>query len=135
MYDQGVKGAALAQAVTEGGNLLGAFLCAGTVASLRAKGTVAEMNALLADGVAQYGPAFREVRKLLKGAKAVEPPLARLEALVRAGVDFDAPAAVADLRAAIRDLLGNLGFALPHHAPGPDVACELHGKSCPGAGE
>ncbi len=123
--------AALAQSVTEGGNLLGAFLCAGTLGSLRAQGSVAEVSALLAEGLRKYGPAFRAMRKLVKGARDVEPALGRLEALVGAGVDFDRPAAVADLRAAIRELLSNVGFDLPRHAAGPDVACELHGHACP----
>ena len=129
-----MKGAALAQSVSEGGNVLGAFLCTGTLASLRAQGTVAEVNALLGESVRTYAPAFREVRKLVKGAREVEPTLARLEALVRAGVDFDRPAAVADLRAAIRELLSNVGFQLPRYAPAPGVACELHGPKCPAAG-
>ncbi len=126
-----MKAAALAQSVTEGGNLLGAFLCAGTIASLRAQGSAAEVNALLAEGLQTYAPAFRAMRKVVKGAREVEPALARLEALARAGVDFDRPAAVADLRAAIRELLSNVGFELPRHAAGPGVACELHGKQCP----
>ncbi len=128
-----MKASALAQSVTEGGNLLGAFLCAGTVASLRAQGTVAEVNALLAEGVQKYAPAFRAMQKLVKGARGVEPALARLEALVRAGVELDESAAVAGLRAAIRELLSSVGFELPRHAPGPGVACELHGRDCPAA--
>ncbi len=127
--------AALAQAVTEGGNLLGAFLCAGTVASLRAQGSVAEVNALLADAVRKHAPAFRQLRRLVKGSKDVEPALQRLEALVRAGVDFDRPEDVASLRGAIRELLSNLGFDLPRHETGPGVACELHGRACPAHGE
>jgi hypothetical protein len=129
-----MKPAALAQLVTEGGNLFGAFLCAGTVASLRAKGSVREVNALLEEGLAKYAPAFRQIRKLVKGAQDVEPALQRLEALVRIGVDFDRPGDVADLRTAIRELLSNLGFDLPRHAPGPGVACELHGQICPALG-
>ena len=128
-----MKASALAQSVTEGGNLLGAFLCAGTVASLRADGSVAEVNALLADGLRKHAPAFRAMQKLVKGGAAVEPALARLEALVGAGVDFDRPDAVADLRAAIRELLSNVGFELPRHATGPWLGCELHGKDCPAA--
>ncbi len=133
MYDGGVKGAALAQAVTEGGNALGAFLCAGTVASLRAQGSVAEVNALLVESVGTYAPAFRQVGRVVKGARELEPALARLEALVRAGVDVDRPEALAGLRAAIRDVLSRVGFDLPRHAPGPGVACELHGRQCPAA--
>jgi hypothetical protein len=125
-----VKGTALAQAVMEGGNVLGAFLCAGTLASLRKEGSVAEVNALLAEGLAKYAPAFRAMAKLVKGGRAVEPALARLEAVLRPGVDLDRPEAVADLRAAIRDVLSNLGFDLPRHA-GSLVACELHGDACP----
>ncbi len=129
-----MKSAALAQSVTEGGNLFGAFLCSGTVGSLRAKGTVQEVNALLAEGLQKYAPAFRRIRSLVKGAKDVEPALQRLEALVRVGVDFDRPDDVAALRVAIRELLSNLGFDLPRHAPGPGVACELHGQICPALG-
>ncbi len=125
-----MKGAALAQSVTEGGNYLGAFLCAGTVASLRAKGSVAELNALLGEGVEKYAPAFRAMRKVVKGAVAVEPALARLEARARAGVDFDRPSAVAELRVAVRDVLSGLGFELPRHV-GAGVVCELHGATCP----
>lgn len=129
-----MKAAALAQLVTEGGNLFGAFLCTGALASLRAKGSVPEVNAVLAEGLQKYAPAFRAMRKLVKGAKEVEPALLRLEALVRLGVDFDRTSDVADLRAAIRELLANLGFDLPRHAPGPGVACELHGTICPALG-
>jgi hypothetical protein len=129
-----MKAAANAQLVTEGGNLFGAFLCSGNVASLRAKGSVEEVNGLLVEGLQQYAPAFRKIRGLVKGSKDVEPALQRLEALVRVGVDFDRPSDVADLRAAIRELLSNLGFELPRHAPGPGVACELHGRICPALG-
>lgn len=129
-----MKGSELAGAVTEGGNLLGVFLCTGALASLRAKGSVPEVNAILADGILRYAPAFRAMRKLVKGAGDVEPALERLEVLARLGVDFDRPSEVADLRAAIRDLLSNLGFDLPRHAAGPGVACELHGLECPALG-
>ena len=134
MYDGGVKTSALARSVSEGGNALGAFLCAGTLASLRAQGTSAEITALLAETLRTYGPAFRDVQKLVKGARGVEPALARLEALVGAGVDFGRPDAVAGVRATIRELLSNVGFELPRHAPGPGVACELHGRECPAPG-
>ena len=130
MYDGGMKAAALAQSVTEGGNLLGVFLCTGALASLRQKGSVPEVNALLAEGLRKYAPAFRAMRKLVKGAKDVEPALERMEVMVRLGVDFDEPGDLADLRAAIREVLANLGFVLPRHT-GPGVACELHGKACP----
>jgi hypothetical protein len=130
-----MKATALAQSVTEGGNLFGVFLCTGALASLRAKGSVPEVNALLAEGLHKYAPAFRAMRKLVKGSKEVEPAIERLEVLVRLGVDFDRPADVADLRAAIRELLGNLGFDLPRHASGPGVACELHGRECPALGK
>jgi len=126
-----MKASALAASVTEGANLLGVFLCAGALAALRAKGSAAEVNALLADGLAKYAPALRAMRKLVRGAKDVEPALQRLEALVRLGLDLDRAEHLADLRAAIRELLGNLGFDLPHHPAGPGVACGLHGASCP----
>ncbi len=129
-----MKASTLAESVTEGGNLLGAFLCAGALASLREKGSVAEVNALLAEGVRKYAPAFRAMRKVVTGAKDVEPALVRLETLVRVGVDFDRAADVADLRGAIRELLSNVGFDQPRHAPGPGVACELHGRVCPALG-
>jgi hypothetical protein len=129
-----MKPAALAQLVTEGGNLFGAFLCSGALATLRAKGSVPEVNGVLVEGLQKYAPSFRAMRKLMKGAKDVEPALQRLEALVRIGVDFDRPGDVADLRTAIRELLSNLGFDLPRHAPGPGVACELHGQICPALG-
>ncbi len=128
-----MKQADVARALSEGANLIAAFLCTGQVASLRAKGSVAEINALLAEALAQYAPTFRAVRRVSKG-RDLEPALGRLDALARAGVDFDSAAAVADLRAAIRDLLENVGFVLPRHAPGPGVACELHGRECPAPG-
>jgi hypothetical protein len=129
-----MRQADLARALSEGANLLGAFLCSGEVASLRSRGTVAEINALLAETLQQSAPVFRAVRKVSKDMKDIEPALGRLEALVRTGVDFDAPPAVADLRAAIRELLGNVGFVLPRHAAGPGIACELHGRECPALG-
>ncbi len=129
-----MKGSALARSVSEGGSALGAFLCAGTLASLRSQGTSAEITALLGETLRTYAPAFREVHRLVKGSREVEPALARLDALVGAGVDFARPEAVADVRAAIRELLSNVGFELPRHAPGPGVACELHGRECPPPG-
>ncbi|HET8539949.1 MAG TPA: hypothetical protein VFL83_08765 [Anaeromyxobacter sp.] len=126
-----MNAAALAQSVTEGGNLFGVFLCTAGLATLRKKGSVPEVNALLVEGLQKYAPAFRAMRKLVKGSGDVEPALERLEVLVRLGVNFDRPSDVADLRAAIRELLSNLGFALPRHAPGPGIACELHGRECP----
>ncbi len=125
-----MKSAALAQSVTEGGNLFGVFLCTGALATIRAKGTVPEVNGLLVEGLQKYAPAFRAMRKVVKGAKDVEPALERLEVLARLGVDFDQPGDVADLRATIRELLANVGFDLPRHT-GPGVACELHGAVCP----
>jgi hypothetical protein len=130
-----MKSSELAQQVTEGGNLLGVFLCTGALRTLRASGTPDEVNALLAEGLVKYGPAFRAMKRLVRGAKEVEPPLWRLEALVRLGLDLDRPEHLADVRASIRELLSNLGFALPSHALGPDVVCELHGRACPVAEE
>ena len=129
-----MKGTDLAKSVSEGANLFGVFLCTGALASLRSKGTVPEVNALLAEGLQKYAPVFRAIRKLVKGGKDVEPALERLEVLTRLGVDFDRPADVADLRATLRELLANVGFDLPRHASGPGVACELHGKVCPALG-
>jgi hypothetical protein len=134
VYDGGVKSSELARAVSEGGNAFGALLCTGALASLRAQGTDAEIAALLADAVRTYGPAFRQVGKLVKGARGVEPALARLEALARGGIDFGRPEAVAEVRAAIREVLSGVGFELPRHA-GPGVRCELHGRECPTPGE
>ena len=126
-----MKSSELAQQVTEGGNLLGVFLCTEALRTLRARGTPAEVNALLGEGLAKYGPAFRAMKRLVRGAREVEPALQRLQALLRLGLDLDRPEHVADVRASIRELLTNLGFALPLHAPGKGVVCELHGTACP----
>jgi hypothetical protein len=104
-----MKSDELAAQVTEGANLLGVFLCTEALRTLRAKGTPAEMNVLLAEALLKYGPAFRAMRKLVRGAKDVEPALQRLQALARFGVDFDAPDHLADMRGAIRELLANVG--------------------------
>lgn len=131
-----MKSHELARQVTEGANLLAVFLCSGALRTVRTKGTAPEVNALLGEAVAKYGPAFRGMRKIVRGAKEVEPALVRLEALVRFGVDLENPAHLADLRATIRELLSNLGFDLPLHEPAADVRCPLHGASCPAeAGE
>jgi hypothetical protein len=130
-----MRSSELAQQVTEGGNLLGVFLCADALRTLRARGTPAEVNALLGEGLVKYGPAFRAMKRLVRGAKEVEPALQRMQALLRLGLDLDRPEHLADLRAAIRELLSNLGFALPHHPPGRGVVCELHGAACPPAEE
>jgi hypothetical protein len=121
----------LAQQVTEGGNLLAVFLCTGALERLRASGTPSEVSGVLGEGVAKYAPAFRAMRKLVRGAKDVELPIQRLQALVRFGLDLDRPDHVADLRGAIREILSNLGFDLPRHAAGRGVVCELHGRECP----
>lgn len=126
-----MKSDELAAQVTEGANLLGVFLCTEALRTLRAKGTPAEVNVLLVEALLKYGPAFRAMRKLVRGAKDVEPALQRLQALARFGVDFDAPDHLADMRAAIRELLANVGFDLPLHAKGRGITCELHGKRCP----
>lgn len=130
-----MKSSELAQQVTEGGNLLGVFLCTHALRTLRAKGSAPEVVALLAEGVLKYAPAFRAMQRLVHGASDVEPALVRLQALVRLGLDLDRPEHVADVRAAIRELLSGLGFSLPYHAAGPGVACELHGAACPTAGD
>ena len=125
-----MKGRELATKVTEGANTLATLLCAGSVASLRKQGTSREIDALVSQALATYGPAFRAMKKLVRGAKDVEPVLARLETLLRAGVDYGSAEEVAALRASLRELLGNVGFDLPRQA-GPGVVCELHGKVCP----
>ena len=129
-----MKSSELAEQVTEGANLLGVFLCTRALRTVRAKGTQAEVNGLLSEALAKYGPPFRAMKRLVRGAKEIEPALQRLIALVRLGLDLDRPEHVADLRAAIRELLSNLGFVLPYHAPGKGIACEIHGRTCPAGG-
>ncbi len=126
-----MKSSELAAQVTEGANLLGVFLCTDALRTLRAKGSAAEVNALLDEALVKYGPAFRAMKKLVRGAPEIEPALQRVTALVHFGLDLDRPDHLADLRAGIRELLSNLGFVLPHHAPGPKIVCELHGRACP----
>jgi hypothetical protein len=126
-----MKSSELAEQVTEGANLLGVFLCTDALQTLRAKGTAAEVNGLLGEALAKYGPPFRAMKRLVRGSKEVEPSLQRLLALVRLGLDLERPEHVSDLRAAIRELLSNLGFVLPYHAPGKGVVCEIHGRACP----
>jgi hypothetical protein len=126
-----MKSDELAAQVTEGANLLGVFLCTQALRTLRARGTPAEVNFLLGEALLKYGPAFRAMRKLVRGAKDVEPAIQRVQALTRFGVDFDAPEQLADVRGAIRELLSNVGFDLPLHAKGRGITCELHGKRCP----
>jgi len=128
-----MKAGELAAAVTEGANLLGVFLCTRTLATLRASGTPVEIDQLLAQALAKDGPTFRAMRKLVRGAKDVEPALQRLQALVRFGIDYDSPEHLADVRGAIRELLANVGFAVPPPARGRGVTCELHGEACPDA--
>jgi hypothetical protein len=126
-----MRSSELAEQVTEGANLLGVFLCTDALRTLRAKGTPAEVNGLLGEALAKYGPSFRAMKRLVKGSKEVEPALQRLMALLRLGLDLDRPEHVSDLRAAVRELLTNLGFVLPYHAPGKGVLCEIHGRACP----
>lgn len=130
-----MKSDELARLVAEGGNLLGVFLCTGALRALRARGTPAEVNALLREAAAKYAPAFRGMRRLVRGAKDVEPALVRLEALARFGVDLDDAAQLADLRATLREILGNVGFELPLHEPRRGVVCPLHGTRCPAIDE
>ena len=128
-----MKAAELAAAVTEGGNLLGVFLCTRTLATLRASGTSVEIDQVLSQALVKYGPAFRAMKRLVRGAKDVEPALQRLEARVRFGIDYGSPADLAEVRGAIRELLANVGFEVPKAVTGPGVVCELHGKACPDA--
>jgi hypothetical protein len=122
---------ALARSVQEAGNLLATFLCAGALGKLREKGTAQELNALVARTLAAHGPAFRGMHALAKGAPDVEVPLERLEVLTRLGLRFDAPRELAELRAAIRQLLASVGFEVPLAARRERAVCELHGAACP----
>jgi hypothetical protein len=126
-----MKSSELAAQVTEGANLLGVFLCTDALRTLRSKGSAAEVNALLGEALAKYGPHFRAMTRLVRGAKEIEPALQRLIALVRFGIDLDRPEHLADLRAGIRELLSNLGFVLPHHPRRRGIVCEIHGRACP----
>lgn len=121
----------LTQSMAAGGNFFGVFLCTGALATLRERGSDPELNALLGRGLATYAPVFRRMQEVLEGASDVEPALERLEVLVRLGMDFDAPADVAELRAAVRELLQALGFELPERRRSKHPACELHGATCP----
>jgi hypothetical protein len=121
--------AATLATVQQGGNFLGVFLCTGALATLRRRASAPELNALLVRGLATYAPAFRGA--LAEAGREVEPALERLDALTQLGVNFDAPGEVTDLRAALRELLANVGFTLPAPVRGASVACELHGDGCP----
>jgi hypothetical protein len=124
----------LAQAVQEGGNFLGVFLCSGALATLRERGSAGEVNVLLGRGVATYAPAFRGFAEISHDGRDVEPAIERLEVLTRLGVDVGVPGELADIRAAVRELLGAVGFELPSAPPGESDVCPLHGRACPAHG-
>jgi hypothetical protein len=126
-----MTGDELARAVQEGGNFLGVFLCAGALATLCERGSAGEVNALLGRGVSTYAPAFRGFAELTGEGGDVEPAIERLEVLTRLGVDVGVPAELADVRAAVRELLGAVGFELPSAPPGESDLCPLHGAACP----
>jgi hypothetical protein len=117
-----------AQTVSEGIACLAVFLCAPALGKLRA-----EAPGLLQRWELEYAPAFRKIDLAASGGDRAKfvAALAKISAMVRAGVDLDAPGQLAALRSAIREAMTAVGLPLPAVAPADAAICELHGAACP----
>jgi hypothetical protein len=126
--DPAEKATKFAQAVSEGLNCLGVFLCGPALRKYGAPGPD-----LLRRWEVEYAPVFQNIELPARGGDSARfrAALAKISSLVASGVDLDATDQLASLRAAIRDLLTAMRFPVPV-VPSPDAAvCELHGTSCP----
>lgn len=126
----GDEAARLAQAISEGMNCLGIFLCGPALAKSRA-----EAPALLKEWVTAYEPAFRKVSVAWDNRhidrQAYVSAVAKVSLLASAGIDLDAPDQLARLRAAIREMFEAIRIPLPTLPSNETAVCELHGAACP----
>jgi hypothetical protein len=126
--DPAEKATRLAQAVSEGLNCLGVFMCGPALRKFRG-----QAPDLLRRWESEYAPVFRQVGAAgARGATAAfSAALGRISSLIAAGIDLDVPDQLAALRAAIKDMLVAMRFPAPTVPASEAVICELHGAACP----
>jgi hypothetical protein len=126
--DPAEKATRFAQAVSEGLNCLGVFMCGPALRKCRE-----EAPNLLRRWESEYAPVFRQIQLPATNgdAAAFSASVAKISSLVAAGMDLDAPDQLAALRAAIRDMLAAMRFPIPTVSAAEAAVCELHGAACP----
>lgn len=127
MEDPEARSGRQAQAVSEGLNCLGLFLC--EPAWRKAKVDAGEV---LQKWEAEYAPVFRELAPEVaaRGRTGYLDGLDRLSAVSRQDVAAATPAELAALRTNIRTLMIDLGVPLPTLSAADASVCGLHGSTC-----
>jgi hypothetical protein len=117
----------MAQAVSEGLNCLGLFLC--EPAWRKANVDAGEV---LRKWEAEYAPVFRELGPEVapRGRTGYLGGLDRLSAMSRQGIDVGSPDQFAALRTTVRALMIDLGVPLPTLSAADASVCSLHGSTC-----
>ncbi len=126
--DTGDKATRIAQAMGEGLNCLGVFLCGPALRRMRA-----EAPQLLRRWETDYAPTFREAAAGVRRSNRakLDSALSRISSAAITGVDLDAPEQLAALRRAIREAILAFEFPMPDLTPAEAAICELHGSACP----
>jgi len=132
MEDPAARAGRMAQAVSEGMNCLGLFLCE----PAWRKGKV-DAGEILRKWEAEYAPVFRELAPELaaRGRTGYLGALDRLSAMSRQRIDVGVPDQLAALCGTVRAVMLDLGVPLPTMSPAETSVCGLHGKECPFQGE
>lgn len=126
--DAGDRATRMAQAMSEGLNCLGIFLCAPAFRKFRA-----EAPGLLRRWETDYAPTFRHAVAGVRprNRAKLEAALTKISSGATSEVDLDSPEQLAALRLAIREAILAFEFPLPDLTPAESAICELHGSACP----
>lgn len=132
MEDPAARAGRMAQAVSEGLNSLGLFLCE----PAWRKGKV-DAGEILRKWEAEYAPVFRALAPevIARGRTGYLGGLDRLSAMSMQGVDVRVPDQLAALCGTVRAVMLDLGVPLPTLSPSESSVCGLHGRECPFQGE
>jgi len=127
MEDPAARATRMAQAVSEGLNCLGLFLCK----PAWRKGKV-DAGEILRKWEAEYAPVFRELAPEVsaRGRTGYVGGLDRLSAMSRQGIDVGSSEQLAALRTTVRSLMIDLGVPLPTLSAADASVCGLHGSTC-----
>jgi len=113
--------------ISEGLNCMGVFLCGPAFEKLGP-----HLPDLLRQWETECGPKLDRIGNYSSGQlPALRPAVARVSAIVSAGVDFKSWENASELREAIRGVMVALGFTIPVVPPTEASICELHGSECP----
>jgi hypothetical protein len=126
--DPAEKASTFAQAVSEGLNCLGVFLCGPALRKYRA-----QAPDLLRRWEAEYAPVLEKIDLPASGldGAAFRASVAKVSLLVAAGVDPNSADQLTSLRAAFREMLAAMRVPVPVVPPAETAICELHGAACP----